>query len=50
MLQGIFTTFLDKLPELHQLGQDLRQMRGHGEDVEQLNDPPPDKGLLSEQD
>lgn len=28
MLQGIFHTFLDKLPELHDLGKDVRQLRG----------------------
>lgn len=49
MLQGIFTTFLDKLPELHQLGQDLRQMRGHGEDEEPLNDPATEHAVQIEQ-
>ena len=31
MLQGIFSTFLDKLPELARLGEDLWQLRGRTE-------------------
>lgn len=31
MLHGIFQTFLEKLPAVYQLGEDLRQIKGHAE-------------------